>query len=156
MLLNLESRVITHTKREVNDEDQVAGKLVQRSLQDAMIINDASNRFFTLLTDILRVVGLSSKVPKIPSISKKIRQNIVSEKKIPGVTSISITRQIDDLTIRARNITQRANILMRTIIRSHTRSSFNKAKKNIPQPGRIASVQICIDFYNDKNYSPNP
>jgi hypothetical protein len=83
MLLNLESRVITHTKREVNDEDQVAGKLVQRSLQDAMIINDASNRFFTLLTDILRVVGLSSKVPKIPSISKKVRQNIVSEKNIP-------------------------------------------------------------------------
>jgi hypothetical protein len=47
-LQELESEVITHTKANISREDQAIGKLVQRSIHDATIINDASSQFFTL------------------------------------------------------------------------------------------------------------
>jgi len=48
--------------------------MIHRSVYDATIINTTSNQFFTLLNDICCEVGLTAKVPIIPSNSFKAKQ----------------------------------------------------------------------------------
>jgi hypothetical protein len=128
-LKNLEKDVILRTISNINREDQASGKLSQRSVQDATILNDASSQFFTLVHDICREVGLAKMVRKIPSTSSKgMQQKVSSEKIIPGISSIAITKQIDDLTKRARSITQRSNLLLRTIVRSRIINPYKRAR----------------------------
>jgi hypothetical protein len=48
---------------------------------------------------------------------------------MPGITSIAITKQIDDTTKRARSILQRTNILLKSLIGARFRNSDRKNKK---------------------------
>jgi hypothetical protein len=105
--MNLEKDIILRTKEMIGILDQAKGKLIQRSLQDAETINDASNKFFNLIKDICSDVGLATKVFIIPSNSyKAMKDDIRSEKIIPGISSIMISKQNYDAAKRARSICQ--------------------------------------------------
>lgn len=81
-----EKAVIAHTKANISREDQINGKLIQRSTHDAIIINEAFSKFFTLVNEICRKAELATTVPIIPSISIEAKKKIViSGKLIPGV-----------------------------------------------------------------------
>jgi hypothetical protein len=128
-LQELELEVITKTKANVNEENQKNGKLIQRTIHDANIINNASSQFFSLINDICREVDLASKVPVVPSRSYIAKRNdVITEKIMPGITSIAITKQIDDTTKRARSILQRTNILLKSLIGARFRNSDRKTK----------------------------
>jgi hypothetical protein len=128
-LQKLELEVIARTKANVNEENQKNGKLIQRTIHDANIINNASSQFFSLINDICREVDLALKVPVVPSRSYIAKRNdVITEKKMPGITSIAITKQIDDTTKRARSILQRTNILLKSLIGARFRNSDRKTK----------------------------
>jgi len=60
---------------------------------------------------------LASKVPIVSSRSYIAKRNdVITEKIMPGIASIAITKQIDDTTKRARSILQRTNILLKSLI----------------------------------------
>jgi hypothetical protein len=85
-LRELEKVVIAQTKANISREDQINGKLIQRSTLDAIIINEAFSKFFTLVNEICRKAELATTVPIIPSISIEAKKKIViSGKLIPGV-----------------------------------------------------------------------
>jgi hypothetical protein len=94
-----EKAVIAHTKANISREDQINGKLIQRSSHDAIIINEAASKFFTLVNDICRKAELATTVPIIPSISIEAKKkNIISGKLIPGVVSIAHAKRIDHIS----------------------------------------------------------
>jgi hypothetical protein len=113
-LQELEADVIGRTSETISREDQQNGILIQRSLQDANIINEASGQFFAHLNNICREAGLASKVTIIPSMAINAKKrNAMSEKILPDeIASIAITKQIDDTSKRARSVLQRINILL--------------------------------------------
>jgi hypothetical protein len=114
----------------ISIEEQQGGKLIQRSTRDVDSINRASNQFFSLLYKICHEVDLAFKVLTVPSNShKRMRKDVTSEKVMPGIASIAITRQIDDTAKRARSIIQRTNILLKSIIGAWFRNSVKRAKK---------------------------
>jgi hypothetical protein len=81
-LQELELEVIAKTKANINEENQKNGKLIQRTIHDANIINNASSQFFSLINDIRREVDLASKVPVVPSRSYIAKRNdVITEKK---------------------------------------------------------------------------
>jgi hypothetical protein len=124
--MNLEKDIILRTKGTIGILDQAKGKLIQRSLQDAETINDASNKFFILIKDICSDVGLATKVFVIPSNSYKAKKDdIQSEKIMPGISSIAISKQINDAAKRARSICQRVNILIRSIVKVQRQNIAN-------------------------------
>jgi glycerol-3-phosphate cytidylyltransferase-like family protein len=117
VLGGLEEEVIARTKAFINEEDQRAGKLIQRTIKSAEILNNSSNAFFTLIADICRDAGLASRVPIITAKSFKAKnKDVATEKIMPGVSSVTITKQIDDASKRARSISQRVNILIKLLI----------------------------------------
>jgi hypothetical protein len=65
----VENDMIAQTKLSITRDDQIAGKLIQKIIHDATIVNDASNQFFTLFNDICCKAGLVTKVSIIPSSS---------------------------------------------------------------------------------------
>ncbi len=96
LLKSLELKVINDTKACISVEDQVLGRLIQRTMQDAETLNCASEQFFTLVNDVCQSVDLARKVPIIPSYRNKVKiGHIASEKVIPGVALIALTKQID-------------------------------------------------------------
>ncbi len=96
LLKSLELQVINDTKACISVEDQVLGRLIQRTMQDAETLNCASEQFFTLVNDVCQSVDLARKVPIIPSYRNKVKiGHIASEKVIPGVALIALTKQID-------------------------------------------------------------
>jgi hypothetical protein len=117
MLSSSEEEVIAQMKACINEDDQRAGKLIQRTIRDSEILNSASNAFFTLIGDICRDAGLASKVPIIFANSFKARnKDVTTEKIMPGISSVTITKQIDEASKRARSIGQRVNILIKLLI----------------------------------------
>lgn len=117
MLGGLEEEVIARTKAFINEEDQRAGKLIQRTIKSAEILNNSSNTFFTLIADICRDAGLASRVPIITAKSFKAKnKDVATEKIMPGVSSVTITKQIDDASKRARSISQREHILITMLV----------------------------------------
>jgi len=91
--------------------------LILRSIEDAEIMNRSSSQFFTLVNDVCWKVNLASNVPVVSSHSYTIKKkDVISEKVMPGVASIAITKQIDDAAKRARSALQRIRILIKTII----------------------------------------
>jgi len=117
VLGGLEEEVIARTKAFINEEDQRAGKLIQRTIKGAEILNNSSNAFFTLIADICRDAGLASRVPIITAKSFKAKnKDVATEKIMPGVSSVTITKQIDDASKRARSISQREHILITMLV----------------------------------------
>jgi hypothetical protein len=116
-LQKLENNVIAHKKISITREDLIAGKLVQQTIHDAIIINDACNQFFTLLNDICHEVELAAIVPIIPSHSFSAKEaDIASGKIMQGVSSIAIEKQLDDAVKNAKSIHQRVLLLLKAII----------------------------------------
>lgn len=92
------------TRNNISKEDQAAGKLIERTLVDAKIINDASSKLFTLINDVCCQVGLVSKVYILPSASiRKKRTKVITETIMPGLSSFALSNQI--LTCTAVMIT---------------------------------------------------
>lgn len=122
--------VIERTKRLITPEDQANGKLIPRTPEDAALINETSAAFFTLLNDICREANLASMVrvlkPPPGAINKR---DIASEKIIPGICSIAISRQIDDSIKRNRSILQRLGILINDITAQQRETSLNELRK---------------------------
>jgi hypothetical protein len=126
-LQKVEADIIQRTIEFISGEDQQNGILIHRYIQDVNIINNTSDLFFLLVKDICREVGLAKMVPVIPSQAMHAKkQQIISEKIVPGVASLAITKQIDDTAKRARNILQRINILIHSINDKHGRGCYNK------------------------------
>jgi hypothetical protein len=73
LLKSLELKVINDTKACISVEDQVLGRLIQRTMQDAETLNCASEQFFTLVNDVCQSVDLARKVPIIPSYRNKVK-----------------------------------------------------------------------------------
>jgi hypothetical protein len=58
-------------------------------------------------------------VPIISANSFKARnKDVATEKLMPGISSVTITKQIDEASKRARGIGQRVNILIKLLIRA--------------------------------------
>jgi hypothetical protein len=126
----LELEVIAKTKAKISEVSQKNGKLIQRTKHDANIINDALSQFFSLINDICCKADLASKVPIVSSRSYIAKRNdVITEKIMPGIASIAITKQIDDTMKRARSILQRTNILLKSLISACFRNSDRKTKK---------------------------
>ena len=113
-LERMESDVINRTKTQITVEDQKSGKLINRTADDANILNDASAQLFRLINDICRQAGLASMVAEIPSsLIIKNRTKALTGKNMLATTSFPISKQIDDALKKARNIAQRLGILLR-------------------------------------------
>jgi hypothetical protein len=113
---NYETVIIERTKSCITSDDQICGKLIPRTPEDAAFINDTSAEYFSLLNDVCREANLASNVPMIkPPLKITKRREVICEKIMPGVTSIAIGKQIDDTLKRARSILQRIGILISDI-----------------------------------------
>ena len=116
-LLKLESEVITRTINTITPEEQAAGKLITKTAEDAVALNTASGEFFTLINALCQKADLASTVPIVASCLNPVKSNdIISGKTMPGVTSIAIPKQFDDVTKWARFIKQRVCILNEALV----------------------------------------
>jgi hypothetical protein len=70
-LIRLEKITILRTKETISMEDQISGKLVHRMPEDALTLNDASAKFFTLINEICSKAHLVSVVPIVPNIKSQ-------------------------------------------------------------------------------------
>ena len=126
-LEDLENAIILRTKQSITPEEQRDGKLISRTIEDATAFNAASGEFFQLINDICRKADLASNVPILPASSIAAKKNdIISGKTIPGVTSIAISKQLEDATKRARYIMQRVHLTIRAIKGHQARSQSKR------------------------------
>jgi hypothetical protein len=88
LLKSLELKVINDTKACISVEDQVLGRLIQRTMQDAETLNCASEQFFTLVNDVCQSVDLARKVPIIPSYRNKVKIGHIASEKVLGPQSL--------------------------------------------------------------------
>ena len=115
-LQNLESDIIAHTKLCITPQEQLEGKLISHTAQDAAVLNDVSSKFFTLLNDITREADLAKKVSVIPSVSiNNKKKDVISGKLIPGIASVPIAKQLDDTVKRSRHMKHRINLLLKAL-----------------------------------------
>jgi len=129
-LESLENEIINRTKQDISPEDQIHGKLIQRIPLDAQRLNDASHRFFEIIYDICRHARLSRRVPIINNMANQTkRQDIISEKIIPGIAAIPITKCLDDTQKRARRMLQRILITLHLIIKYQRLPHNNNGKQ---------------------------
>jgi hypothetical protein len=134
-LLDLEEVIIAQTKETIDKREQEEGKQLLWCKHDAEIIIESSNQFFTLIHEICCKVGLASIVPIIQSNSFKTkRDDVVSEKIMPGVLSCAISKQIDDTGKRLRSIHQSICILIKTIIETQR---HNNAKLHMTWTNKL-------------------
>jgi len=114
-LQNLEQETIARTKSSISTTEQAAGKLIQRLPSDAQMINDTSTSFFTIIIEICREAYLAGKVTILPAASIKAKSKaIITEKLLPGVASVAISKQLEDAAKRAKIIYQCIQILLHT------------------------------------------
>lgn len=128
-LYKLEEKIIEHTKNSINIHEQENGKLIQRSMDDAVIINMSSTQFFTLLHDICCESGLARITPIISTntITKK-KIEVAAGKLMPGISSIAVTKQLDDTGKRAKGICQRVLLLTKALAGKQYLNRYKKAK----------------------------
>jgi hypothetical protein len=92
-LEKLERNIINHTMSTVSTEDQKNGKLIERTPEDAKIINDTSAEFVSLIKDICRKAGLASQAYVVPSNFHRRKDKAVSsEQNMLAVTSFAISK----------------------------------------------------------------
>jgi hypothetical protein len=133
-LEELEVQIVNPTKLNINTEEQNKGKLIQRLPSDAQAINDLSSCFFAIIHEICRHTNLTSMVPIVPHASIQTNsQAVITEKMMPGVASMPISKQLNDVFKRAKSIRQRVQILLNAIWK------FQKVQPNTP---RIINLKI--------------
>ncbi len=134
-LVEFEKEIISPTKSSISKDDQITGKLIQRTQKDAAMINTLSRQLFTLLNDICQAEELTSIIPIIPFYSIKMKKaDVASAKIMPGISSVAISSYLDDTLKRAKNICQRTKLLLKSInnlrVRNKQNSKASKDKHN--------------------------
>ena len=125
----LESEIVARTKATISLEEQKAGKLIERTAQDAVILNNASAEFFTIITDICREADLASKVPIVPSSATQgKRKDVISGKIMPGIASIAITKSLENADKRVRTVGQRMQLLIQALQGHHIKNQYGVTK----------------------------
>jgi len=115
-LEQFEKQIIDRTKNSITLEEQQNGILVQRRPLDAQIICNMSKKFFNILYDICREAKITSKVPIIPAAIYHTKRHAVSTGNlIPGITSLPISKQLNDSLKRTKTLQQRAQILQKSL-----------------------------------------
>jgi hypothetical protein len=144
-LEDYEKNIIERTRDTIDMEEQSHGKLIHRTPQDADFLNNISEHFFEVIFDVCRHADLARMVNILPRAAKKVMKKLVIEDKtIPGAAKLPSTKQIDEAIKRSKNIHQRVQIILRTIVRiqkgpTHYKES-DKCKKSLAK-----AVQIFID-----------
>jgi len=117
-LCKLEATITDRTKSSVTIEEQIKGTLIQRLPQDTQLLNDTSARFFDIIRDICRLANLTSKINIVPAAATNaLRKTVASEKLMPGIASVPVTKQLDDSLKRTRMMYQRIRISVCTVTR---------------------------------------
>jgi len=117
-LCKLEAAITDRTKSSVTIEEQIKGTLIQRLPQDTQLLNDTSARFFDIIRDICRLANLTSKINIVPAAATNaLRKTVASEKLMPGIASVPVTKQLDDSLKRTRMMYQRIRISVCTVTR---------------------------------------
>ena len=117
-----EKAVIAHTKANISREDQINGKLIQRSSHDAIIINEAASKFFTLVNDICRKAEPQYQLSHLLVLKQK--ENCHIRKTNTGCGA----KQIDDTGKCAKHIYQRIYIALQSMSTSHVRNKMRNGK----------------------------
>jgi len=126
---NLEKNIIAITRDTISPQEQANGKLIPRTLKDAQDVNEASQQFFQLISEICRQVGLSRYVPIVNNAVNRIKKkDIASGKTIPGIASVPISKNLDDTLKRTRMILQRLQITY-DLIRTYQRLQSSEGAK---------------------------
>jgi len=130
-LEKLERNIINRTMSTISTEDQKNGKLIERTPEDAKIINDTSAEFFSLIKDICRKAGLASQAYVVPSnFHRRKEKAFSSEQNMLAVTSFAISKALDDLNKRSKSICQRTCILYRIILNAQSRTRGKNERNN--------------------------
>ena len=120
----------------IDMEEQSHGKLIHRTPQDADFLNNISKHFFEVIFDVCRHADLARMVNILPRAAKKVmKKSVIEDKTIPGAAKLPITKHIDEAIKRSKNIHQRVQIILRTIVRiqkgpTHYEES-DKCKKSL-------------------------
>lgn len=113
-----ENDIIERTKSNITPEEQMSGKLIQRTTSDADRLNNLSSQYFTLLQHICREANLSANVPIVQASSMATkRQQVADEKIMPGISSYAISKQLDQAIKRCRTVHQRSIMLCHAIVK---------------------------------------
>jgi len=144
----LEEIIIERTKMTINPDDQKAGKLVTRLPDDAVCINTASTDFFALIHDICKEAGIVSVVHSLPAATiEKNRRAIKQEKIFPEITSVPLTRQINDTFKRIKSVYHRLRIILKQI----TENQRMHGKRNTSLPMRKQLKTSIRRFCNQQH-----
>jgi hypothetical protein len=115
-LEQFEKQIINRTKNSITLEEQHNGKLMQRMPVDAQIISDMSIKFFDIIYDICREAKITSKVAIVPAAVYQAKQHAISTEKIlPGIASLPISKQLDDSLKRTKSLRQQEQILLKSL-----------------------------------------
>jgi len=116
-LLNYEATIINRTKLSISIEDQLQGRLIQRTQQDAEFLNSISSRMFATIYDVCRQAKLVRMAHVVPAAaSKALKKSLLSEKIMPGIATVPVSKQLDDAIKRIRKVYQRIQITLRTVV----------------------------------------
>jgi len=89
---------------------------MQRMPVDAQIISDMSIKFFDIIYDICREAKITSKVAIVPAAVYQAKQHAISTEKIlPGIASLPISKQLDDSLKRTKSLRQQEQILLKSL-----------------------------------------
>jgi hypothetical protein len=106
-LEDCERKIISRTKNSISLEDQANGKLIQCVPLDPQMINNSSIQFFNLIYEICSQMNLSKMVPVLCRANICERDTILQQKKLPGMTSTIISKQLADVMKCDKSIHQR-------------------------------------------------
>jgi len=127
-LEQLQQEVINRTRTNISEDDQAMGKLIERTPEDARIINDASEAFFTLIQNICRQAGLAKKTYIIPLVRIKSKQDDIEKENIMvSTSSIAMSKQLEEFLYRTKNLCQQIGSLKRSILQTQRRNRETKA-----------------------------
>jgi hypothetical protein len=103
--------IIHRTKTFITMQEQIDGKLVQRTQSDAQRLNQASTQFFDIIYAICRQVGLHKLVPMVNNaINHKQRRDIATGKLIPDTAVVPVLKSLNESLKRTVIIFQRMQI----------------------------------------------
>ena len=115
--------VVQRTKNEITLDDQVAGKLIQRTALDADWLNSYSSEFF-ILNDICWAVDLASKVTILPSASTAAKKSLINQGKL-----IPLSKHLDEAVKRSCSAMQRLQLLIKALTRPEVKLSKTRLKE---------------------------
>jgi len=126
-LESFEQHIICRTKENITVAEQSSGKLIQRLPSNALFINDISACFFPLIHEVCRNANLAALHTVFPfaTLAKK-KRGIAIANIILGAASIPISKELDKLFKRTKNVYQRIQ-LTRTSIQCYQRTMHHVA-----------------------------